>query len=314
MKKGHFAISVLLIFLIGILWAEDYRWDLADALIKNDLRKIESILKENINKMSVSDKRIVMNFAINYSYGNNTLNVFSLLQKYNIRPNGFDLFTAINRNQSDSVIQYILSDGANPNGEILLVVMEKKKFDFAKQFIEMGIDVNYRYPLTKNYADGMTPLLYAAKWNNFELVKLLLEHGANIEVKAKDGNTALSIAQANGNIQIYNYLKEYGAVEIANNNIPPAQTGGISSMFDNQAIDFQKGTYRLFNGSIDIKFSGNTNTGNIDYTRNGRAYKGSYKIEGNNMTILMEGKTFIYKIDSNVSFSGNDEVWIRIGN
>jgi hypothetical protein len=30
--------------------------------------------------------------------------------------------------------------------------------------------------------------------------------------------------------------------------------------------------------------------------------------------ITIEGKTFIYKIDSNISFSGNGEIWIRTGN
>jgi len=73
------------------------------------------------------------------------------------------------------------------NGEILLLTMEKQRFILAHQFIESGIDVNYQYPLTKSYADGMTPLLYAVKWDNFDLVKLLLEHGANINARAKNG-------------------------------------------------------------------------------------------------------------------------------
>ncbi|MDR0316586.1 MAG: ankyrin repeat domain-containing protein [Treponema sp.] len=301
------------IFLTGTLFADDYQWNLVNALARADFQAIENILKTNINTMSAPEKRLVINFTIIYSHGENTLRVFDLLQKYNIHPNSFDLYTAINRNQSDAVIQFLLQSGIEPNGEILLLAMVKQRFDIARQFIEAKVDVNYQYPLTRPYADGMTSLLYAAKYNNFELVQLLLDHGANINAMAKDGTTALSIAQRNGNNLIYNYLMEHGASQTGNNILPPQNTG-MASILDNQLVDFQTGTYRLFGGNADIRFSGNNRSGNISYTLNGRASNGLYRIENNNITIIMEGRTFIYNMDSNTSFSGNGEVWVRIGN
>jgi hypothetical protein len=83
---------------------------------------------------------------------------------------------------------------------------------------------------------------------------------------------------------------------------------------DNNAANFQKGTYRIINGSTEIKFLGNTNSGEISYTRNGRPNNGSYRINENNLIIIMENRTFVYKIDSNTAFSGNGEAWVRIGN
>jgi hypothetical protein len=297
-----------------IIYADDYKWDLINALVNNNFKAIETILKTNISTMSSTDKRLVMNFVLNYSSGGNTLRACELLLNYNILPTAFDLYTAINRNRQDNVIQFLLQNGAYPNGEILLLTMEKQRFDLAKQFIEARIDVNYQYPLSKSYADGMTPLLYAAKWNNFEMVKLLVEYGANVNIRSVDGNTALSIAYANNNDVIYNYLMEHGATELANNNTP-LQNTGISSLLNNdESINFQKGTYRLFNGTMDITFLGNTNSGNINYTKNGRINTGVYRINENDLTIIIEGHTFIYKIDSNISFSGNGEVWIRIEN
>jgi ankyrin repeat protein len=287
---------------------------MVNALTGNDFQKIESIIKENINKMAAHDRRLVMNFTIVYSYGENTIRVLELLKKYNISPNSYDLYTAINRNQPAAVIQFIIGGGAQANGEILLLAMEKQRFDLAKQFIEAGIGVNYQYPLTKMYADGMTPLLYASKWNNIELVRLLVERGANINARAKDGNTALSIASANGNIQIYNYLMEHGAGQMGNNIIQPQQSTGISSILDNQAVDFQRGVYRRMGGNTNLIFSGNANSGNISYTINGKPGSGFYKIDGGSITIMMEGHTFIYKLDSGASFSGNGEVWVRTGN
>jgi hypothetical protein len=303
-----------LFFLAGSLFAAAYQWDLVNALSRNEFLKIENILKANIKTMSSADKKRVMNLTIIYSRGTNTLNVIDLLQKYGISPDSFDLYTAIDKDQSDTVIQFLLNNGIAPNGEILLSAMEKQRFGFAQQFIKAKVDVNYQYPLTRSYADGMTALLYAVKHDNFELVKLLVENGSNVNVRAKDGSTALSLAQKNENNIIYNYLAEHGATQAGINIQQPPQNTGMASILDNQSLDFQTGTYRLFGGNSDIRFSGGKQSGNINYTMNGRANKGFYRIENNNISITMEGRTFMYKVDSNTSFSGNGEVWVRIGN
>jgi hypothetical protein len=314
MSKKTFSVISILFFLAGSLFAQtSYRWDLVNALARNDLQRIETILKDNISTMTATDKRLVMNFTLTYSYGDNAIIVFGMLQRYNIRPDSFDLYTAINRNQPNNVIGLLLQNGATPNGEILLLAMEKQRFDAAITFIEMGADVNYHYPLTSAYADGMTPLIYASKWNNFELVRILLERGAFVNARTTDGNTALSISYANQNTQIYSYLTEHGAVEAPNNPVQPAQSAGISTLLDNQATVFQRGTYRLTGGTMSIRFAGNTITGTINYTINSRVNSGIYTIMGNNLTIVMEGRTFTYKIDSNTSFSGNGEAWTRTG-
>jgi ankyrin repeat protein len=208
----------------------------------------------------------------------------------------------------------LLDNGSRPNGEILLLAMERQKFNYAKQFIEAGVDINYQYPSSSSYADGMTPLLYASRWNDFELVNLLINKGANINTVAKDGSTALSIAKRNENSQIYNFLQERGAAEYINNNIQPSQSTGISGIFDNQTASFLTGTYRLSGRNIEIKFSGDSNSGSVNYTLNGRAGSGTYRIYNNNLTVTMEGQTFLYKIDSNYTFSGNGEVWVRTRN
>jgi ankyrin repeat protein len=314
-RKINLIIVFFILFLAKALYADDYKWDLVNALGRNDFQKIEDILKENVNIMSSAEKRLVMGFALNYTRGENTLKVLELLLKYNIDVITFDLFDAINKNHSDNVIQFIFGWGkVQPNGEILLLAMEKQRFNFVKPFIEMGADVNYKYPADKIYADGMTPLLYACKWGNFEMVKLLVEHGASMNVSTKDGSTALSIIREKGQTSIENYLKEHGAIETAINPAPIQNATGISGILNNQLIILQNGTYRLSGSNSELIFTGNANMGNILYTNNGKINTGYFRIEGNNMTIIMEGHTFTYKIDSNISFSGNGEVWIRINN
>jgi len=310
MKRIYLCV-IILFFFFGSIYADDYKWELIDAMVKNDFFTIEDILKKNVSSMSEAEKRLVMNFAMNYSSGENSLKVCQILLNYNIRPNAYDLYIAINRNRQNNTIQFLLQNGAVPNGEILLLTMERQRFDLAKQFIEAGADVNYRYTLSKNYADGMTPLLYASKCGNFDMVKLLLEKGANINMQAANGDTALSIARKNNNEKILKFLTEHGAVEFGNN--IPIQNNGIAG---NLTINFQIGSYRLSGGNKYIKFTGNITSGSINFVDgvNNKTNNGFYRITGNNLSITMDGNTYVYKIDSNETFSGNGEIWIRNGN
>jgi len=307
-------IAILLFFSCSILYANDYKWDLVNALIRNDYPVVESIINQNINRVPAAEKNLIMNFALTYSHGNTTLQVLNLLQRHNVRPTAFDLFTAISLNQPDEVIQYIVNSGAAANGEILLLAVEKQRFDIARLFIQAGVDVNYQYPSTSRYADGMTALLYASRYNNFEMVRILVDRGANLNVRNINGNTALSIAQANGNEQISNFLIERGASQTAASQVSPQQTGGIGNFLNTQIVEFNPGNYRLSGGNRDLTFTGTANTGNIAFIRNNRVYSGVYQTNNGNLTVILDGQMFIYKIDSNTSFSGHGEVWVRTSN
>jgi hypothetical protein len=325
-KKMIKPIAVILFFLTGVLHANDFRWNFINALIRSDHQTAESLVNHNIDRLRPIDKRSLVNITITYSRGETTLRVLELLLRHNIRPSSFDLFTAINRNHTDDVILHILRNGGQANGEILLLAMERQRFNFARYFINTGVDVNYQYSLSRHDSDGMTPLLHAAAHNNYELVRILVEHGANINVRNRAGSSALSIAQNNENMQIIDFLLERGATQSMISPLQhlPQQTGGIASFMDSremafqempfQEIAFQPGTYRLSAGNRDLRFTGNANFGNVSFTSNNRTYNGSYQISGAAMTLIMEGRTFVYRIDSGISFSGNGEVWVRIAN
>jgi hypothetical protein len=165
--------------------------------------------------------------------------------------------------------------------------------------------------------------LHASKNNNFDLIKLLVERGAFIDARNKEGNTALSIAQSNGNSQISEYLIESGANQ-NHGNIVRSQSydqsqlqlnsGGIGSFLDSQLKEFQPGKYRLSKGNRDLQFTGTENFGNVGFIRNNRTYNGTYQINGTNMIVILEGRTFIYSVDTSSSFSGNGETWVRVTN
>jgi len=75
MNKTFIGIFIIIIFISEAVYADDYKWDLINAMVKNDFETVEKIIKTNITSMSVTDKRLAMNFALNYSSGENTLKV-----------------------------------------------------------------------------------------------------------------------------------------------------------------------------------------------------------------------------------------------
>jgi ankyrin repeat protein len=108
------------------------------------------------------------------------------------------------------VKQLVEKKGANVNavlqinGEIQIplivkVVMEKKS-EIAIYLIEKGANVNAQDGF------GMTSLMWASYNGDVELVKLLLEKGADKTVEVK-GQTALSAAEEKGFTEIIELLK-----------------------------------------------------------------------------------------------------------
>ena len=55
--------------------------------------------------------------------------------------------------------------------------------------------------------DGETALMIAVKRENLELVKIMLNLGASPDIFKPDGDNALSLAEASGNIEVLNLLR-----------------------------------------------------------------------------------------------------------
>jgi ankyrin repeat protein len=305
----------------------NYKRDFVKALSANDISQIEQIINDNTKHISESDKRLMYAFSLDYSHKDSALEILKLLQNKNINPSQFDLFNAINRNHSDEVVQFIVDQDVKPNGEILLFAAEKNRFNLVNQFAKMGADVNYQYPAGKSYANGMTALLYAIREGDFETIKFLVEQGAQMNVADNSGYTPASLAKELELTEIFDYLIEHGAAdvepiniveEVSPSNVKNAAAEnsgqGIASLIDNKSLTLQGGKYRLTGGSAEIIIPGNVSMGAITFTSQGVPMMGAFRIEKNNMIIMISGKTHTYTIDSETSFSGYGERWVRTGN
>ena len=66
--------------------------------------------------------------------------------------------------------------------------------------IELGADVNARdrRPRVPGGSSGWTPLLVALHHGQFKIARVLLEHGADANIKSDQGMTALEMAEVEG--------------------------------------------------------------------------------------------------------------------
>ncbi len=87
-------------------------------------------------------------------------------------------------------IQYLLDGGADINGKGY------------KNFVE-DCDGYYEYS---------SPLMVAVNTQHIDIIKILLEHGANVNVVESEGVTVLDVARNQKNKRIIDLLLQYGAV------------------------------------------------------------------------------------------------------
>lgn len=88
------------------------------------------------------------------------------------------------------------------------IIIKNRDIESINIFIKNKFDINVR---DSNDFYRKTALLYAILMEDFEIVKLLLENGANIECFNRYGDTALMYAVYIDNIEMVKLLLENGA-------------------------------------------------------------------------------------------------------
>lgn len=78
----------------------------------------------------------------------------------------------------------------------------KGDLETVKKLIELGTDVNQK-------SNGMTPAMYAARYNRVEILKLLVEKGAKLDVKSDKGYKAIKYAELSNAKDALAYLEGF---------------------------------------------------------------------------------------------------------
>ena len=105
-----------------------------------------------------------------------------------------------NNNPSDKGIRSIKATTTNVSPLSLAVV--NNDYKTVKKFLELGSDVE-----AKEKTMGMTAVMYAARYNNVELVELLVSKGADLSEKSKMGMTALDYAKLSNASDVVTFLQ-----------------------------------------------------------------------------------------------------------
>lgn len=104
-----------------------------------------------------------------------------------------------NNNESTSA-KYKVTTTSIKKVNSFCVAIAKGDFDTVKKMIEFGEDVN-------KASNGKTPLMYAARYNRVEIINLLLENGAEVNLKDKDGRKAVDYAKISKALQAKQILE-----------------------------------------------------------------------------------------------------------
>ena len=110
------------------------------------------------------------------------------------------------------------------DGTPLVYAVLYEKIDLVKYLIEQGANVNALYE------NHFTPLMSAVENENIELIKLLLEAKADVNRKDRHGNDALFKAVDTENIELIKFLVDAGANPFMGDN--PEQYSAYDSAKD----------------------------------------------------------------------------------
>ena len=80
------------------------------------------------------------------------------------------------------------------------------ELDDVQSLLFHGADVNY-----VREGVGATALYFASREGHLDIVKTLLENGANTEISTKDGDTPLYAAAFGGHLEVVEFLLSVGA-------------------------------------------------------------------------------------------------------
>lgn len=177
---------------------------------KNTNDKSEVPAKETANQLSSNDTDEIDNAALN---GN-----IEIVKKYVEK--GFDVNTQNQGGQTllmlagfnghTDICEYLIKNGIHietrdSDGRTALMYASTGPFAQTVEFlIKKGADAS-----AVDTKEHWTPLMFAAAEGQYEVVKLLLDAGADTTIKDVDGDTAESFAIQNKHIDVVKLLREY---------------------------------------------------------------------------------------------------------
>ena len=217
-----FSLTLFLIFLtISLNFAQDGS-KLIESVMYQDMEALKSLVESgvDVNYQDPQSGSTALMLACNYGFIEMAKFLLDNGAKVNIQAqNGATALTGAAQ-QSLELVKLLLDKKADVRLKteegntaftysIMGVLSGSMTTEVAELLLEKGANVDEAPD--KGGAAGYTSLMVAARNNNPDLVKFLASKGANLNITAQDGATALSLAEKEDNQEMIKLLKDLGA-------------------------------------------------------------------------------------------------------
>ena len=225
--KVFFLITIMALMLSHhLLMAQDDFTEFATVIYKKDIKGVKDILAKGVD-INIREKTMGSTPLIVACSLEGTEAIIELLISKGADVNiigTYDGRTALMwaAENSKKAVELLLKNGAKVNVKgvdgmtafiqsIFGILSGSVTTEVCDLLLEKGEDVNAQ--LTGPDATGWTALMFASSNGKLDLVKYLISKKADVNLKAKDGATALSLAVKDKNDAIIKVLKTAGAKE-----------------------------------------------------------------------------------------------------
>lgn len=225
-RKAIILITMITLLLSQhLLFADDEFNEFATCIYKKDIKCVRELLANgvdvNIREQTMGSTPLIVACSLEGTY-----EIIELLiaKGADVNVKGSYGYTALMwaAENSHKTVELLLKNGADVNVKgvdgmtafiqsIFGILSGSVTTAVCDLFLEKGSNVNDQ--LTGADATGWSALLFASSNEKLDLVKYLILNGADINLKAKDGTSAMSLALKNKNEDIIKILKANGSKE-----------------------------------------------------------------------------------------------------
>ena len=223
--KRTSAVFIVTVILFTIVMASVYADDagkLIDKVFGQDLEGLRTLIAEgiNVNAQDSSSGSTALILACSYGFEEIARLLLSSGANPNIQANNGVTALMAAAQASREIVELLLKYGADINlrandgttaftNSISGVIGGRVQTRVPELLLEKGSDVNEA--ISTGRAEGYTPLMMAANNNALDLAEFLIGRGANVNARAKDGATALSLAIEENHQEMVKLLLARGA-------------------------------------------------------------------------------------------------------
>ena len=219
--KSYIVLFIVLLISTGYTIAQDGS-ELISAVAYQNLDKIKSLVEAgvDINYQEESAGATALIMSAMYNFGDIASYLIEKGTDISIKNNTGHTALMASAGSSEEVFDLLVANGAEMSLKledgtsafmlsISGVMSDFVGFGNAKKLLENGADVDESF--TSGPAEGYTCLMMAARNQRPDIVKFLTENGANVNTKAANGNTPLSLAEEEKDQEMIELLKQLGA-------------------------------------------------------------------------------------------------------